>query len=132
MTADLAQSQQMGDTEVATPQGVTDGDYNMMMVKLYNDDANPAAAATADSQKTMDINVMKQQSSGATDKKKVENLANPIWMTLPIKGGPNVKCQYLTAELEVVELEGETTDPNKFIRCKTTHLSSFTSTDNQD
>jgi hypothetical protein len=57
------------------PAGVADANFNVMHAKMFKDGSNPGINSSPDSLKTMDIDIMKQGSSGAVSKKIVENLA---------------------------------------------------------
>jgi len=122
----------LDDANVDFPAGVADANFNVMHAKMFKDGSNPGVNSSPNSKKTMDVDIMKQGSSGAISKKVVENLASDIYITVPIKGGPNVKCNYIDENLELVELEGITDDPESFIRCKTNHLSTFTATEAEE
>lgn len=111
---------------------MVDEDNNMVFVNQYLDAFDPLKNFDSKSKGTMDIDVMGQRTTGM-GVKEVKGLSNPIWITLNIKGGPDVKCAYFDKVLnKIVNLEGETTDPNKNIRCKVNHLSTFTSTTSVD
>ena len=65
----------MDDANVDFPAGVADANFNVMHAKMFKDGSNPGVNSSPNSKKTMEVDIMKQGSSGAISKKVVENLA---------------------------------------------------------